>query len=72
MTGHRWIIDVLTDLRTFAEQNEMPLLAAQLGETAQLALVEMAQIPDKVEGAPLAVLGDSAGTRNLSGPGRTC
>ena len=72
MTGQRWIIDVLADLKAFAEQNDLPLLAAQLGETAQLALVEIAQIPDKVEGSPLAVLGDCAGTRNISRPGGTC
>lgn len=81
MTGQRWIIDVLADLRTFAEQNGLPLLAAQLGDTAQLALIEIAQIPDAgAEGAslaghgaiPLAVKGDNAGTRIVSGAGRTC
>jgi hypothetical protein len=72
MTGHRWIIDVLADLKAFAEQNDLPLLAAQLGETALLAQVEIAQVPDKLEGTPLAVLGESAGTRIISGAGRTC
>jgi hypothetical protein len=72
MTGKKWIIDVLADLKAFAEQNDLPLLAAQLGETALLAMVEIAQVPDKVEGTPLAVLGDSAGTRNISGAGGTC
>lgn len=72
MTGQRWIIDVLADLKTFAEHNDLPLLAAKLGETAQVALVEIALILDKVEGTPLAVLGGSAGTRNISGPGGTC
>ena len=28
--GNDWIIDVLADLRSFAHNNELPLLAAQL------------------------------------------
>ncbi len=81
MTGQRWIIDVLADLKTFAEQNNLPLLAVQLGDTALLAQAEISQIPDKVtEGIPLAghgaaslgVNGDNAGTRNISRPGGTC
>ena len=81
MTGQRWIIDVLADLRAFAEQNNLPLLAAQLGETALVAQVEIAQMPVAMaEGTalaghgatPLAVHGDNAGTRNISGPGGTC
>lgn len=81
MTGQRWIIDVLADLKAFAEQNDLPLLAAQLGETALVAQVEIAQGPVALtEGTalaghgatPLAVLGDNAGTRNISGQGGTC
>ena len=81
MTGQRWIIDVLADLKAFAEQNDLPLLAVQLGETAVLAQIEISQVPDKVtEGTPLAghgatplaVKGDNAGTRNISRPGGTC
>ena len=81
MTGHKWIIDVLADLKTFAEQNNLPLLAAQLGETALVAMVEIAQVPVALtDGAalaghgatPLATQGDNAGTRNISGQGGTC
>lgn len=72
MTGKKWIVDVLADLKAFAEQNDLPLLAVQLGETALLAQIEISQVPDKVEGASLAVSGDSAGTRNISGAGGTC
>jgi hypothetical protein len=81
MTGHRWIIDVLADLKAFAEQNNLPLLAAQLGETALVAQIEIAQLAEaQTEGAmaagqcaaPLAAQGDNAGTRNISRPGGTC
>jgi len=32
--GKDWIIDVLADLRTFAQKNDLPILAVQLEETA--------------------------------------
>ena len=40
--GHDWIIDVLTDLRAFARENEMGLLAAQIDEAVMVANVEIA------------------------------
>jgi hypothetical protein len=40
--GHDWIIDVLADLRSFARQNDMPLLGEQLEEAALVASVEIA------------------------------
>lgn len=39
--GYDWIIDVLTDMRRFAGQNEMPLLCAQLDEAMRIATVEV-------------------------------
>ena len=39
--GNMWIIDVLNDLRTFAEENGMPVLAAELQQTAAVAAVEL-------------------------------
>ena len=36
-----WIIDVLADVKTFARANGLPLLAAQLDETALVAAVEL-------------------------------
>jgi hypothetical protein len=39
--GQRWIIDVLADLKTFAERNDLPLLAAELEECAQVAVSEL-------------------------------
>ena len=36
-----WIIDVLGDLRVFAQKNELPLLARQLDETLAIAKIEI-------------------------------
>ncbi|MFT6076613.1 MAG: hypothetical protein ACJAZ1_003549 [Yoonia sp.] len=40
--GHDWIIDVLADIRSFAEQNEMPFLCEQLDDAMLVAAVEVA------------------------------
>ncbi|MFT7105639.1 MAG: hypothetical protein ACJAVT_000153 [Yoonia sp.] len=40
--GQDWITDVLADGRSFARQNEMPLLCAQLDEAMLAAAVEVA------------------------------
>lgn len=40
-----WVIDVVSDLKTFAERNGLPRLAAQLEETAYLAAIEIASMP---------------------------
>lgn len=40
--GHEWIIDVLTDLRSFARKHDLPLLEDQLAQTTQVASVEIA------------------------------
>ena len=40
-----WIIDVLTDLQSFARANGMPLLAAHLDDTRALASEEIARAP---------------------------
>ncbi|MCR8827425.1 hypothetical protein [Pseudosulfitobacter koreensis] len=37
-----WILDVLKDLRTFAIENGLPVLAEQLDDTAIIAMVEIA------------------------------
>ncbi len=39
--GHDWIIDVLADVRSFARQNDMPLLSAQLDDAILAASVEV-------------------------------
>ena len=40
--GHDWVLDVLTDLKTFARANGLPTLAAQLEDTAFVAQAEIA------------------------------
>ena len=47
--GRDWIIDVLADLRSFARENNLPLLTAQLEEAGFVAEVEIASLPDKVQ-----------------------
>ena len=40
-----WILDVLSDLRTFATSNDLPKLAAQLDDAALIAMAELARAP---------------------------
>ena len=49
--GQKWIIDVIADLRAFADQNGLPLLAQQLEVTSTVARAEIASM---LEGAPRA------------------
>ena len=54
--GHKWIIDVLADLRSFAQENELVQLAANLERTTHVAAAEIASVS---AGEPqLAVGGD--------------
>ncbi len=45
-----WILDVLTDLKTFATANDLPVLAEQLDDTAIVALAEIAALHEKMQG----------------------
>ena len=45
-----WILDVLSDLKTFATANDLPVLAEQLDDTAIVALAEIAALHEKVQG----------------------
>lgn len=45
-----WILDVLTDLKTFATSNDLPVLAEQLDDTAIVALAEIAALQDRIQG----------------------
>ena len=45
-----WILDVLTDLKTFARANDMPALAEQLDDTAIVAMAEIAAMKDANDG----------------------
>lgn len=55
--GQKWIIDVIADLRAFADQNGLPLLAHQLDVTATVAQSEIALM---TEGAPRAANGNES------------
>jgi len=39
--GHKWIIDVLADLKSFATQNDLILLADKLEQATQVASAEI-------------------------------
>ncbi|MEO0401084.1 MAG: hypothetical protein AAF214_01785 [Pseudomonadota bacterium] len=45
-----WILDVLTDLKTFARSNNMPALAEQLDDTAIVAMAEIAAMKEANNG----------------------
>jgi hypothetical protein len=62
-----WIIDVLSDLRAFAQMNGMVLLAAQIEEAERVAQVELASVAEK---ASIGFVADSLGSQFLSGAGR--
>ncbi|MCW1955303.1 hypothetical protein [uncultured Lentibacter sp.] len=40
-----WILDVLSDLRSFATANGLPKLAEQLDDTVLLAACELVSVP---------------------------
>ena len=44
-----WILDVLTDLKTFATANDLPVLAEQLDDTAIVALAEIAALHERMQ-----------------------
>lgn len=46
-----WILDVLTDLKTFARSNAMPALAEQLDDTVIVAMAELS-VKDQAKGEP--------------------
>jgi hypothetical protein len=60
--GQDWIIDVLSDLRSFARKNDLPLLSAQLEETA---LVATAEIASTAETSSRMTRGDGAKSRPI-------
>ena len=53
--GHDWVIHVLSDLRQFADQNELPLLREQLDEVMSTAAVEIAAHNDRPAHWPAGV-----------------
>jgi hypothetical protein len=64
-----WILEVLADLKSFAEQNGLPFLAGHLGDARKLAAIELAARLPKRGGAsePLPSILDARRSRNGSG-----
>ena len=44
---HDWILDVLTDLRSFAKNIDLLTLAAQLEDTQLVAAIEIATLAER-------------------------
>lgn len=63
---HLWILDVLSDLKTFADQNDLPVLARQLEDTVIVAEAEFASQPTAPGGAKTD-WDNGALARNISG-----
>ena len=66
--GQKWIIDVIADLRAFADQNGLPLLANQLDVTSTVAQAEIASV---FEGAPRAANVNASEPRSTFGETRS-
>ena len=49
MKRHDWILDVLADLKAFAQQADLPVLAEQLDDTALVALAEIASLQERAQ-----------------------
>lgn len=65
--GHKWIVDVLADLRAYARMNNLHVLSKELDICAHVALGEIAM----ASGATTIGVGhDADRDRGLSGPGR--
>lgn len=66
--AHEWIIDVLTDLKTFASANGMEALAEQLEDTQLVASLEIVS-QGKGAGLGLSVddsyIGQRSGTAGI-------
>ncbi|MCX8509942.1 MAG: hypothetical protein ORN49_13880 [Rhodobacteraceae bacterium] len=54
---YQWIMDVLCDLREFAQRNGLTALAEQLKDTAQIAASEIDRTKDGAEGKGLHEVG---------------
>ncbi len=60
--GQDWILDVLTDLKTFARANGLPSLAAQLEDATFVAQAEMTSLG---KGKPLGIIGEHTAARHI-------
>jgi hypothetical protein len=60
--GHQWILDVIVDLKSFAQQNALPDLAKELARVAAVAEAEID--PDK-RGVPHQVRSEETEPRRI-------
>ena len=60
--AHDWILDVLADLKTYANKNGLSALADQLGDTSLLAAAEITSMEGK---APQAAVANAGTTRHV-------
>ena len=60
--GHNWIIGVLADLESFAQKNDLPMLADQIGQAAVVATAELTPL---TEGASVGMLCDGDEIRSV-------
>jgi len=49
---HDWIIDVLTDLRSYSQMHGMAALAQKVDEALSIARVEIGKDPENTGGGP--------------------
>jgi hypothetical protein len=63
--GNKWILDVLADLKAFAEANDLPRLANQIELTSIVAAAEIIAGPDPRKGD----IGDVKGVGQRPGEG---
>ena len=62
--SQRWILDVLEDLKTFAQENDLPVLASHLEDASIVAISEITSVEKR---ALLYVVGgDEETTGELS------
>jgi len=60
--GHNWIIDVIVDIKSYAEVNDLPQIADELGKMLYVATDEIGS--DK-KGVAVATRGESTGTGDI-------
>ena len=64
---HEWVLDVLSDLRSFAQENDLAALAAHLDDAGLIAAAEIASHQER---APAQLYGKAiAAGRNPEGFG---
>lgn len=65
---HKWVLDVLADLQSFAKSNDLNVLAAHLEEAGYIAAAEICA---QADGVTQHNHGESAANRTHP-PGRGC